>query len=108
MLEVAPDGKIVKSINLLPVRSDGGHGYMRNARKLKNGNYLVAHYGLDKVTEYDSIGKVIREIPIKGGPHSMIRFDNGNTLIACTDHNGEPRVVEVDASGKIVWQVTKE
>jgi len=80
---------------------------MRNARKLENGNYLVAHYGLDKVCEYDSIGKIVREIPVKGGPHSVIRLKNGNTLIACSDHNGEPRIVEIDQSGTEVWQITK-
>jgi len=80
---------------------------MRNARKLENGNYLVAHYGLDKVCEYDSTGRLVHEIPITGGPHAVIRLAQGNTLIACSDHNGDPRVVEVDKSGMIVWQLTK-
>jgi hypothetical protein len=107
LLEVNPDGKIVKTIKLLPDSTDGGHAFMRNARKLDNGNYLVAHYGLDKVCEYDSIGKLVMEIPITGGPHSVIRLPNGNTFIACSDHNGEPRVVEADKSGAIVWQLSK-
>jgi len=107
LLEVNPTGKIVKEIRLLPDSADGGHSYMRNARKLKNGNYLVAHYGLDKVCEYDSTGKTILTIPITGGPHSVIRLPGGNTIIACSDHNGDPRVVEADKSGKIVWQITK-
>jgi hypothetical protein len=107
LLEVSPSGKIVKEIHLLPDSADGGHSYMRNARKLNNGNYLVAHYGLDKVCEYDSSGKTILTIPIKGGPHSVIRLANGNTLIACSDHNGDPGVVEADHNGKIVWQLSK-
>jgi hypothetical protein len=107
LLEVTYDGKIVKRIKLLPDGADGGHFFMRNARKLQNGNYLVAHYGLDKVCEYDSTGKIIREIPVKGGPHSVIRLPNGNTLIACSDHNGEPRIIEVDKSGSITWQLSK-
>jgi hypothetical protein len=107
LLEVAPDGEIVKLIKLLPDSIDGGSAYMRNARKLENGNYLVAHYGLDKVCEYDSAGRLFREIPIKGGPHSVIRLQNGNTLIACSDHGGEPRIVEVDQSDSVVWQLTK-
>ncbi len=107
LLEVNPDGKIVKTIKLLPDSVDGGHSFMRNARKLENGNYLVAHYGLDKVCEYDPEGKLMFEIPIKGGPHSVIRMSNGNSLIACSDHNGEPKVVEVDKKGTIVWQLAK-
>jgi len=108
LLEVRPDGKIVKEIKLLPDSIDGGHSFMRNARKLENGNYLVAHYGLDKVCEYDSAGKTVMEIPIKGGPHSVIRLPNGNTFIACSDHNGEPRVVEVNKSGTIMWQLSHD
>ena len=51
LLEISPDGKIVKQINLLPDSVDGGHSFMCNARKCKIGHYLVAHYGLDKVCE---------------------------------------------------------
>ena len=107
LLEISPGGKIVKEIRLLPKGQIAGSAYMRNARKLKNGNYLVAHNGLDKVCEYDSLGKVVLEIPIKGGPHSAIRLPQGNTLIACSDHNGEPRIVETDKNGTIVWQLLK-
>lgn len=107
LLEVAPDGKIIKLIKLLPDSVDGGYAYMRNARKLSNGNYLVAHYGLDVVREYNTDGKMVMEFPVKGGPHSVVRLPDGNTLVACSDHNGEPKVVEFDPSGKIVWQILK-
>ena len=107
LLEVNPQGKIIKSINLLPDSVDGGYAFMRNARKLANGHYLVAHYGLDVVREYDETGKLVMEIAVKGGPHSVIRLPDGNTLVACSDHNGDPKVVEFDPSGEIVWQVLK-
>ena len=105
LLEVNPTGKIVKEIRLLPEGKDGGHAYMRNARRLADGDYLVAHYGEQVVREYDDAGKVVREIPATGGPHSCIRLPNGNTLIACGDHPGGHRVFEVDAAGKTVWEV---
>lgn len=105
LLEVAPDGKVVKELRLLPEGKDGGHAYMRNARKLANGNYLVAHYGPGFVCEYDSQGKVVREIPAAGGPHTAVRLENGNTLISCGDRKGGSRVFEVDEGGKTVWQV---
>ena len=107
LLEVAPDGLIVSQINLFPDSLDAGSAFMRNARKLANGNYLVAHYGMDVVREYNSQGKMLMEIPVKGGPHSVVRLPNGNTLVACSDHNGDPKVVEFDTKGKIVWQVLK-
>ena len=84
----------------------GEAAFMRNARRLANGNYLVAHYGLDVVREYDPSGKMVREIPAPGGPHTAIRLPDGNTLISCADHpNGTPRVFEVDPRGKTVWSV---
>jgi len=107
LLEVAPNGQIVKQIHLIPDSMDAGYAFMRNARKLSNGNYLVAHYGLDVVREYNSKGWMVMEIPVKGGPHSVVRLPKGNTLVACSDHNGEPKVVEFDKKGHIVWQVLK-
>jgi hypothetical protein len=105
LLEVAPDGKIVKEVRLLTEGKDGGSAYMRNARRLDNGNYLVAHYGNQVVREYDPQGKIVTEIPAAGGPHSVARLPDGNTLIACADREGGPRVFEVDKAGKTVWQI---
>jgi hypothetical protein len=105
LLEVAPDGKIVKELRLLGQGKDGGHSYMRNARILANGNYLVAHYGQDLVREYDPAGKIVMEIKAPGGPHSAIRLPNGNTLISCGDHGGGQKLFETDKNGKTVWEI---
>jgi len=105
LIEVSPSGKVVKEIRLLPEGQDGGHLYMRNARRLANGHYLVAHYGADAVREYDSKGKMIRELTAAGGPHSAVRLPDGNTLIACGDRPGGSRVFEADPSGRTVWEV---
>ena len=108
LIEVAPDGRIVKEVRLLPEGKDGGHTYMRNARRLNNGHYLVTHYGEGVVSEYDAEGKLVRSIPAAGGPHSVVRLPNGNTLITCGDQKGGSRVFEVDADGKTVWEVAGE
>ncbi|TWU33283.1 beta-propeller domain-containing protein [Novipirellula artificiosorum] len=109
LIEVDPKGQLVKQIRLLPEGKDGGHGYMRNARKLKNGHYLVTHYAESVVRQYDSEGAPITEFAAPGGPHSAIRLPNGNTLIACGDQNKEPaHVFECDPQGNTVWQVTSE
>jgi len=105
LLEVEPSGRVAKEIRLLPEGKDGGHAYMRNARRLPNGHYLVAHYGEQVVREYDAAGKMVRSIPAHGGPHSVVRLPNGNTLITCGDMPGGPRVFEVDAREKIVWEI---
>ncbi len=100
LLEVEPSGRIAKEIRLLPEGKDGGHGFMRNARRLANGHYLVAHLGEQVVREYDAEGKVVLAIPAAGGPHSAVRLPNGHTLITCGDRPGGSRVFEVDADGQ--------
>jgi hypothetical protein len=106
LLEIAPTGRIVKEIHLLAPGVDGGHAYMRNARRLAGGHYLVCHYGLGVVREYDARGKMVREIAAPGGPHSAVRLPDGNTLIASADGGGAvARVFEVTPAGETVWQV---
>jgi hypothetical protein len=106
LIEVDPSGKIVNEVRLLPEGKDGGHAYIRNSRRLTNGNYLVTHYGQQVVKEYDPAGNVVIEIPAPGGPHSVVRLPNGNTLISCGDSGSEgAKVFEADKSGKTVWEV---
>lgn len=106
LIEVDPAGKVVHEVRLLPEGKDGGHGYIRNARCLADGTYLVAHYGEQVVRQYDHQGKLLRQIPAPGGPHSMVRLPNGNTLIACADRGKDSaKVIEVDPRGQIVWSV---
>lgn len=63
LLEVSPEGNIVSDICILPEGiSDGTFAFMRNARKLDNGHYLVAHYGDECVKEYDQAGKVVWQV----------------------------------------------
>jgi len=71
---------------------------------MPNGHRLIATYGDRVVTEYDASGKVVwKTNPLPGGPMSVERLDNDNTLIACTDSG---QVVEIDRSKKTVWNIT--
>lgn len=108
LLDVDPAGKIVQEVKLLPDGTDGGHVFMRNARKLPNGHYLVALYGQEVVREYDPQGQVVFEIPAPGGPHSVARLANGNTLISCGDLKQAAMIFEVDPQGKTVWKITHD
>lgn len=108
LLEVGLKGEVVKQLRLLPEGRDGGHLYMRNARRLANGHYLVTHYGEQVVREYRPDGGIALAIPAAGGPHSAVRLPDGHTLVTCGDQPGGSRVFEADASGKVVWQVQGE
>ena len=108
LLVVSPKGEIVRELRLLPAGKDGGHLYMRLARVLADGHFLVAHYGDQVVKEYDATGQVVREIPAMGGPFQAIRLSNGNTVVSCGDRPGGSRVFEVDPHGRTVWQVQGE
>ncbi len=101
LVEVDGEGKIVK---IVPVASGGNtHMGMRHARKLANGNYLVGLLDDKVVREYDSSGKMVRQIKVPDVAFSMIRLENGNTVIG---YRGG--VVEVDPQDKVVWRLTQE
>lgn len=107
LLEITPEGKIAKEVCILPEGvTDGKKSFIRNARRLPNGHYLVAHYGGKKVVEYDENGKNVWEVPVGGGAHSVIRLPNGNTLVAVADADKNPRIVEYNPRKEIVWELT--
>ena len=109
MLEISPKGKIVKEACILPKGvKDGGFAFMRNARRLDNGHFLVAHYGTECVKEYDANGKEVWNLKVPGGPHSLTRLPNGNTLIAVADKDNNPRLIEVTKEGKTIWGISNE
>lgn len=107
MLEISPAGEIVSSVCILPEGvTDGGFAFIRNVRRLDNGNYLVAHYGSEEVKEYDVKGKAVWSVKVPGGPHSVIRLPNGHTLVAVADKTQNPRIVELDQEGTTVWELS--
>ena len=107
IIEVDKHGRIKQEIRLKVAKSDP-HRDTRLVRKLDNGHYLVCHEGEATVREYDGLGAVTWEFPVKsvtGEPvavYSASRLRNGNTLIGCG--NGH-RVIEVDLDGRVVWSV---
>ncbi len=107
LLEVDRTGKIVVEFPL-KCQNTNHHMESRMARKLANGNYLVPQL-LDKVVrEYTPEGKIVWEFktpeePKEAWPFTAIRLPDGHTLVALTHSN---TVVEVDASARIVWQLT--
>ena len=101
LLEVDLDGHIAVEVPL-SCQTTNFHMETRMSRKLPNGNYLVPQL-LDKVVrEYAPDGKAVWEAKTPNWPFTAIRITNGHTLIDCTHGN---LAIEVDANGKIVWQV---
>ncbi|MHC4351836.1 MAG: beta-propeller domain-containing protein [Planctomycetota bacterium] len=101
LIEVDSKGEIVK---ILPIKSGGNvHMGMRHGRKLPNGNYLTCLLDDKVVREYDSSGRMVREIKVPDMAFSAIRLRNGNTVIG---YRGG--VIEVDSLDKEVWHVTQK
>jgi outer membrane protein assembly factor BamB len=94
-------------------QTGNAHMQTRMLRRLANGNYIAPHLLDFAVKEYDpATGRVLQSFATddrgrskKDWPFTAIRLENGNTLIGCTNGN---RVIEIDASGKIIWKVDNE
>jgi len=114
LLEVDREGKVVVEFPL-QCQAANAHMETRMARKLDDGTYLAPHLLDFAVKQYDKTGKVLTEFDttvdgdperkIHSWPFTAIRQSNGNTLVCCTHGN---RVIEFDAAGKIVWQLTND
>jgi len=104
IIEVASKGTVVINIPL-QCQTTNHHMQSRMTRKLANGNYLVPQL-LDKVVrEYTPDARIAWEVKTPHWPFTAIRLPNGHTLINCTAGN---LIIEVDAQGKIVWQITND
>ncbi len=114
LLEIDGEGKVLLEFPLQCQKANH-HMQTRMARKLADGTYLVPHLHDFAVFHYDAKGEVLRKFDttvsgdekhaIHSWPFTAIRTPEGNTLVCCTHSN---RVVEFDAEGKIVWQLTND
>ena len=114
LLEVDATGKIAVEFPL-NCQSQNHHMETRMARKLADGSYLAPHLLDFAVFHYSPEGKVLGKLDttvpgdtahaIHTWPFTAIRHGEGNTLVCCTNGN---RVIDFDANGKIVWELTNE
>jgi hypothetical protein len=89
------DGKEIKSFGV-DVRTSGGRIDVQ-----PNGHVLIPENGNNRVVEYDSQGKIVWEANVEQ-PIQAQRLANGHTLV--TSMRPEVGAVELDRSGKMVWQ----
>ena len=119
IIEIDRDGKLLKEIKL-KLNRPHPHQDTRLARKIDNGNYLVAHEGEGYVREYSGeTGQVTWEfeVPLDRGRKpspghgfdaygsklfSAIRLPNGNTLIGGGNNH---TVLEVTPEKQVVWSL---
>jgi hypothetical protein len=81
--------------------------YSWNARKLENGNVLIANTNFNQVIEVKPTGRtggqIVWQVDQCSYPYDAVRLENGNTLVA--EHYSN-RVVEYDQKTRTpVWQV---
>ena len=96
--------RVVKELVLSTRDPKSTHGQFRHIRMTRAGTFLVAHMDLGKVVEYAPDGKVLWSVDAPSA-WAAVRLANGNTLIS-GNRNGWVR--EVDASGKIVWEINND
>ncbi|WP_182866832.1 hypothetical protein [Stieleria mannarensis] len=114
LLEISSSGDVILEFPLA-CQKKNHHMQTRMARKIADGTYLAPHLFDFAVYHYSPEGKVLgkldttvpgdRDHEIHTWPFTAIRHGDGRTLVCCTHGN---RVVDFDASGKIVWTLTNE
>jgi hypothetical protein len=101
VIHIDHDGMLLSQVPLTVDHPDA-HRDTRNARRLGDGHFLVAHEGDNKVREYDAKGAVVWSYAVKSKVFGVLRLADGNTLIATGDGH---RLLEVDQAGSEVWSV---
>ena len=114
LIEIDQQGNVLNEFPLL-CQKQNHHMQTRMARKLADGTFLAPHLLDFAVMHYDADGKLLDKLDttvdgdperkIHSWPFTAIRHGNGNTLVCCTNGN---RVMDFDAAGKVVWQLTND
>jgi hypothetical protein len=97
ILFVDAAGTVVRTVTVV---NKPGHACMRHVRALAGGNCLVAEESANAVREYDTAGRMIREIKVPFPAFAAARLANGHTVVS-----GRTGMVDVDANGSTGWQI---
>lgn len=95
VVEYDEKGREVWAVRNLP-------GGPMSARRLGNGNTLVALSDASLIAEYGPQGALAWSAKVEGRPCDARRLPDGNTLVAA--HRGN-RIIEVNPEGKECWSV---
>jgi len=105
IIEVDMNGNIIWSY-ILPesIKKNRKRAGLMDIKRLPNGNTLFNVMGAG-IYEINTLGEVIWQHLDQHATHDLDRLKNGNIIyIRGWVEKGEPHVVEVDFTGKVVWQ----
>jgi hypothetical protein len=105
IIEVDMNGNIIWSY-ILPelIKKNRKRAGLMDIKRLPNGNTLFNVMGAG-IYEINTLGEVIWQHLDQHATHDLDRLKNGNIIyIRGWVEKGEPHVVEVDSTGKVVWQ----
>ncbi len=94
-------GQVVETLPLTTTDTNF-HSQVRRIQRLENGNTLAALSGEGVAREFRPDGSVAWDWGHARWLFQALRLPDGNTLISCGTDN---RLVDVDAAGKIVWEL---
>lgn len=112
VVEVNKAKEVVWKHESKPKEGYTGRVEIHSYQRLKDGHTLIAESGNTRLIEVDKNDKIVKVVPLtvtKPNAHRdtrMVRkLDNGNYLVC---QEGEGKVREYDATGKIVWEYAME
>jgi hypothetical protein len=110
IVEMSPEKKVVWQYESKPTAANKGHVEVHSFQRLADGVTLIAESGNKRLIEVNRDGKIVREIPLTvDHPNAhrdtrlVRKLDNGHYLVC---HEGDGKVREYDATGKVVWSYT--
>ncbi len=96
LLEVDGKGQTVRSFS-------AGLEWCSTFEVLPNGHYLVPQRRVNRVVEFNQIGRVVWKCRVNEA-NTAARLPNGHTLVWTGDQGGPHAIVEVDRSGKVLFE----
>lgn len=103
LIEADRNGRVAKEINIASSPEIMGHQF-RGTRKTDDGHYWTCLMDEKKIVELSSDGVLLREIPVNGWPHAVIKLANGHLLVSLGSAGA---VIEINEHLEIVWQITE-
>src|SRR6185503_1723556 len=95
------NGEVLKEIKIASQAKNMGHQF-RGTRRTADGHTWVCLMDEQKVVELGADGKLLREIPVQGFPHAVLKLPNDHLLITLGQAG---RIIELDAQLKVIWEI---